>query len=139
LTKDHDPSIGSVERNARKGSDYDPEAEATAPTVAGQIKTFAMFADGGNMVIEVANAGWIVDGAPTWSSGTTYAIGDIIIYDSKPYVSLQNSNTNNTPNTSPSFWALRGTITFTAQGNACTLQYINNRWFCIGNNGATFT
>jgi hypothetical protein len=31
-----------------------------------------------------------------------------------------------------------GTITFDAIGQACTLQYINSKWFCIGNNGATF-
>ena len=30
------------------------------------------------------------------------------------------------------------TITFTAIGQACTLLYINAKWFCIGNNGATF-
>jgi hypothetical protein len=31
-----------------------------------------------------------------------------------------------------------GTITFNATGEACTLQYVNNKWFCIGNNGAAF-
>ena len=31
-----------------------------------------------------------------------------------------------------------GTITFDDRGQACTLQYINNKWYCIGNNGATF-
>jgi len=31
-----------------------------------------------------------------------------------------------------------GTITFDAIGDACTLQYINSKWFCIGNNGAVF-
>jgi hypothetical protein len=31
-----------------------------------------------------------------------------------------------------------GTMTFTAIGQACTLQYVNNKWFCIGNNGVTF-
>jgi hypothetical protein len=31
-----------------------------------------------------------------------------------------------------------GTITFNAIGEACTLQYINNKWLCIGNNGAAF-
>jgi hypothetical protein len=31
-----------------------------------------------------------------------------------------------------------GTITFDAIGDACTLQYIGGKWFCIGNNGATF-
>ena len=31
-----------------------------------------------------------------------------------------------------------GTITFDNRGQACTLQYINNKWYCIGNNGCTF-
>lgn len=31
-----------------------------------------------------------------------------------------------------------GTITFDTIGNACTLQFINGKWFCIGNNGAAF-
>jgi hypothetical protein len=35
-------------------------------------------------------------------------------------------------------WGGAGTITFTAIGQACTLMYINAKWFCIGNNAATF-
>lgn len=70
------------------------ETATLAAGTAGQIKKFAMFGDGGDMVITVTNAGWK-------SSGT-------------------------------------GTMTFTAIGQACTLQYINNKWFCIGNNGVTF-
>jgi hypothetical protein len=35
-------------------------------------------------------------------------------------------------------WGGAGTITFSSTGQACTLQYINSKWFCIGNNGATF-
>jgi hypothetical protein len=31
-----------------------------------------------------------------------------------------------------------GTITFDTIGDACTLQYIDSRWFCIGNNGCVF-
>jgi hypothetical protein len=31
-----------------------------------------------------------------------------------------------------------GTITFTAIGQAVTMQYINSKWYCIGNNGCTF-
>ena len=31
-----------------------------------------------------------------------------------------------------------GTITFDTIGDACTLQYINSKWFAIGNNGAAF-
>ena len=70
------------------------ETATLAAGVAGQIKTFAMYADLGDMVITVANAGWK-------TSGT-------------------------------------GTITFNTIGQACTLQYINAKWFCIGNNGAVF-
>jgi len=35
-------------------------------------------------------------------------------------------------------WGGAGTITFSAVGQACTLMYINSKWFCIGNNGAVF-
>jgi hypothetical protein len=63
-----------------------------AAGVSGQIKTFVMYQQSGNMVITVANPGW--GGA--------------------------------------------GTITFNATGEACTLQYVNAKWFCIGNNGAAF-
>ena len=31
-----------------------------------------------------------------------------------------------------------GTATFSTTGDACTLQYINGKWFCIGNNGVVF-
>jgi hypothetical protein len=31
-----------------------------------------------------------------------------------------------------------GTITFGDIGDACTLQYFNSKWYCIGNNGCTF-
>ena len=31
-----------------------------------------------------------------------------------------------------------GTITFSVRGSGCTLQYVNSKWFCIGNNGAAF-
>lgn len=70
------------------------ETATLAAGVEGQIKTFAMYAIVGNMVITVTNAGWK-------TSGT-------------------------------------GTITFNAIGDACTLQYINSKWFCIGNNSCTF-
>jgi hypothetical protein len=71
-----------------------PETATLAAGVPGQVKVFAMYANSGNMIITVTNAGWK-------SSGT-------------------------------------GTITFTAIGQACTLMYINSKWFVIGNNGATF-
>jgi hypothetical protein len=77
---------------------YFSTAAAETATLAaganGQIKTFMMVADNGDMVITVTSAGWK-------TSGT-------------------------------------GTITFDTIGDGCTLQYINSKWFCIGNNGVTF-
>ena len=70
------------------------ETATLAAGVQGQIKTFAMYATTGDMVITVTNAGWK-------TSGT-------------------------------------GTITFDTIGDACTLQYINAKWFCVGNNGCVF-
>jgi hypothetical protein len=35
-------------------------------------------------------------------------------------------------------WSGSGTMTFSAQAQACTLQYVNAKWYCIGNNGVTF-
>ena len=72
----------------------DAETATLAAGTEGQVKTFAMVGDSGDMVITVTNAGWK-------ASGT-------------------------------------GTITFAAIGDACTLQYIASKWFCTGNNGATF-
>lgn len=70
------------------------ETATLAAGYAGQIKVFAMYADSGDMVITVSNAGWK-------TSGT-------------------------------------GTITFNDIGDACTLMYINSKWFAIGANGVTF-
>lgn len=35
-------------------------------------------------------------------------------------------------------WSGAGTITFTDIGQACLMQFVNGKWFCIGNNGCTF-
>jgi len=81
-----------------KTASYFSTATAETATLAagtdGQIKTFMMAADSGDMVITVTNAGWK-------TSGT-------------------------------------GTITFDTIGDACTLQYVNSKWYCIGNNGVVF-
>lgn len=87
-----DTSAASLAVTASYFSTSTASTATLAAGVAGQIKTFAMFADSGDMVITVTNPGW--GGA--------------------------------------------GTIRFNNIGQACTLQYINSKWFCIGNNGATF-
>lgn len=88
---------GNAANLAVTASYFTTTGASTATLAAGtngQIKTFMMVADGGDMVITVTNAGWK-------SSGT-------------------------------------GTITFNDIGDGCTLQYINSKWFCIGQNGVSF-
>lgn len=36
-------------------------------------------------------------------------------------------------------WGGAGNVVFSGQGQACTLQFINGNWYCIGNNGAAFS
>jgi hypothetical protein len=95
---DSEDLAASAAASLTRATSYFTTAAAETATLAagtnGQVKTFAMYGDGGDMVITVTNAGWK-------SSGT-------------------------------------GTITFSAIGDACTLQYINAKWFCTGNNGAVF-
>lgn len=35
-------------------------------------------------------------------------------------------------------WTGAGTITFSTRGSACTMQFVQGAWYCIGNNGAAF-
>lgn len=89
-----DAGAASLTRTVSYFSTLAAETATLAAGTPGQIKVLAMYTNGGNMVVTVANAGWK-------TSGT-------------------------------------GTATFTATGQACTLQYFNGKWFCIGNNGVTF-
>lgn len=89
-----DAGAASLTKTASYFSTAASETATLAAGYAGQVKVLAMFADSGDMVITVTNAGWK-------TSGT-------------------------------------GTITFDTIGDACTLMYINAKWFCIGNNGCTF-
>jgi Collagen triple helix repeat (20 copies) len=42
----------------------------------------------------------------TYSSSTTYSTGTVVYYNGSAYISLVNSNTNNTPSSSPTQWGL---------------------------------
>lgn len=94
LSGSEDVANGAAINLAVTASYFSTAAAETATLAAGtngQIKTLMMFADSGDMVVTVTNAGWK-------TSGT-------------------------------------GTLTFDTIGDACTLQYINSKWFVIGNNG----
>jgi hypothetical protein len=48
----------------------------------------------------------------SWSSTYTYSANDVVLYNGGTYVSSQNSNTNNTPSSTSSWWSiLFGSIT----------------------------
>lgn len=97
LTGSENLGSGNAASLTTTASYFTTTGASTATLAAGtngQIKTFMMVADGGDMVITVTNAGWK-------TSGT-------------------------------------GTITFNDIGDGCTLQYINSKWYCIGQNGVTF-
>jgi len=89
-----DAGAASLATTASYFSTGGAETATLAAGTDGQIKTFMMAADSGDMVITVTNAGWK-------TSGT-------------------------------------GTMRFQNIGEGCTLQYINAKWYCIGNNGVTF-
>lgn len=46
----------------------------------------------------------LTDANPLWDNATTYADGDIRRYNYRLYESLQNTNLNHQPNTSPTWW-----------------------------------
>lgn len=97
LTGSEDLASTAAASTTLTTSYFSTSAAETATLAAGtdgQIKVFAMAADGGDMVITVTNAGWK-------SSGT-------------------------------------GTITFNDIGDACTLLYVNSKWYAIGANGVVF-
>jgi prepilin-type N-terminal cleavage/methylation domain-containing protein len=54
--------------------------------------------------------GTLINLAPLWSATATYNMGALVSYSVAgvitDYVSLQSSNTNQTPNTSPTYWAV---------------------------------
>jgi hypothetical protein len=67
-----------------------------------------------------------------WAAATTYAQGDEVTYSSNLYISLQSSNLNNVPSSSPTWWQPVGT-----GGSAQTpwLSNINGGGFTLSNVG----
>ena len=65
----------------------------------------------------------------TLAAGTTGQIKTLMMFDAGGDMVITVTNPG---------WGGLGTITFSNTGDACTLQYIASKWFCIGNNGAVF-
>lgn len=58
----------------------------------------------------ITKSGYACPGS-SWNAATTYSQGETIRYsvDGKVYLSLLNSNTNNQPDVSPTYWKILGT------------------------------
>ena len=65
---------------------------------------------GKNIIVGATYTQYNVDpaasGISEWSSVTTYATGDRVVYETLTYESLQNSNTNQNPVTATTYWSL---------------------------------
>ena len=92
---------------------------AALPTLVTEVNTAGDYIE--NKTISVGN-----DFQGTYAGGTTYTKGQSVLYSSKFYLSLVDSNTGNTPDSSPSQWveivgavtaAAGGTNTFTSDGS----------------------
>lgn len=68
----------------------------------------------------------------TLASGTEGQIKTFMMVDSSGDMVITVSNAG---------WKTSGTgtMTFANTGDSCMLQYINSKWFCVGNNGVVFT
>ena len=71
---------------------------AALPTLVTEINTAGDFIDTNTILVGNAFQG-------TYSAGTTYSLGQSVLSAGKYYVSLVNSNTGNTPASSPSQWS----------------------------------
>jgi hypothetical protein len=76
-----------------------------------------------------------------YSAGTTYALNDIATYSGSAYVSLQNSNLNQQPDSSPTYWEVLaqkgssgGSLALTTKGDILGYDTASNR-VPIGTNG----
>jgi hypothetical protein len=74
-----------------------------------------------------------------YSAGTTYSIGQAVNFAGVAYTSLQNSNTGNTPNSSPTFWGPFNWSNSTTYPLNATVSYHGVPWksLAAGNVGNT--
>jgi hypothetical protein len=78
---------------------------ATAHFNGASINHF-ITAGGLAQIISEAGGTASITWAGAWAVGTGYALNNAVSYSGSSYISLQNSNTGNQPNTSPTYWAL---------------------------------
>ena len=93
-----------------------------------------------NLAVTTSYFSTVTSSTATLAAGVPGQIKTLAMYSASGNMRITVSNAG---------WKTSGTgnILFTTTGQACTLQYINSnvaniaqsKWFCIGNNGATFS
>lgn len=118
-TQDGGSSITIIDLNRNRDPIYLPSAEDLANAGAANLAlTTSYFTTGG---AETA----------TLAAGVTGQVKVLAMYGDSGDMVITVTNAG---------WKTSGTgtITFNDIGDACTLMYINSKWFCIGNNGCAF-
>jgi hypothetical protein len=125
VTNDQGGTITVFDLNRNHDPIYLPSAEVVADGAAaslvGTASTFSTDGSPKTATLAAGIAGQIKVLAMTAHAGDS-SLGDMV-------VTITNAGWKDTGT---------GTATFSAIGQACTLMYINSKWFCIGNNGAEF-
>lgn len=85
------------------------------PTTTATVTRAADAVTGTNLLYSTAT-----DPNALWSSATTYSLGQKVRYNNQVYESLQNTNLNRQPDTSPTFWLNLGYDNIHAQFDAST-------------------
>lgn len=82
-----------------------------------------------NLALTTSYFSTVTNTTATLAAGVNGQIKNFVMYQESGNMVITVANAG---------WGGAGTITLNATGEACTLQYVNAKWFCIGNNGAAF-
>lgn len=118
VTNDQGATITVLDLSRNNDPIYLPSSEATALTGAADLtKTSSLF---------------VTTGSPSTATLAAGVPGQVKV------LVMDTLSGNMVITVANAAWGGDNTLTFTATAQACTLLYINSKWFCIGNNGAVF-
>lgn len=118
VTNDQGATISVFDLSRNNDPIYLPSSEATALTGAASLtKTSSLF---------------VTTGSPSTATLAAGVPGQVKV------LAMDTLSGNMVITVANAAWGGDNTLTFTATAQACTLLYINSKWFCIGNNGAVF-
>jgi hypothetical protein len=92
-------------------------------------------ADSDTVSLATTATGFITTGG--LSGNSTATLGDGVEGQIKTLIFYDKDTDDVVVTVTSAGWTGAGTITLDATAEACTLQWFNDAWFCVGNNGAT--